>query len=211
MPRKQKKYHYIYKTTNLINGKYYIGMHTTDDLNDGYVGSGKRLWYSIKKYGKENFKCEILEMLPDRSSLKEREKELVNEELLKDNLCMNLVYGGGGWPSNGQAIGGDKFKAAQLYWEKPENKEKLKKRVSDNNKKLWNEGKMVHFKCDWTGRKHNDETKKKIGEANKLKQSGSSNSQFGSQWITNGEQNKKIKMMGIVPTGWKLGRTPKIK
>jgi hypothetical protein len=186
-------------------------MHTTNDLNDGYIGSGKRLWYSIKKYGKENFKCEILEMLPDRSSLKEREKELVNEELLKDDLCMNLVYGGGGWPSNGQAIGGDKFKAAQLYWEKPENKEKLKKRVSDNSRKLWNEGKMINFKYDWTGKKHNDETKKKIGEANKIKQSGSFNSQFGSQWITNGEQNKKIKMMGIVPTGWKLGRTPKIK
>jgi hypothetical protein len=186
-------------------------MHTTNDLNDGYVGSGKQLWYSIKKYGKENFKCEILEMLPDRSSLKKRKKELVNEELLKDNLCMNLVYGGGGWPSNGQAIGGDKFKAAQLYWEKPENKEKLKKRVSDNNKKLWAEGKMIHFKYDWTGRKHKPETIEKIKLSRKGQGMGETNSQFGSQWITNGEQNKKIKMMGIVPSGWKLGRTPKIK
>ena len=96
MAGKQKKYHYIYKTINLINGKYYIGMHSTDNLEDGYIGSGKRLWNSIKIFGKHNFKCEILEMLPDRSSLKERERELVNEDVLKDKMCLNLQPGGGG-------------------------------------------------------------------------------------------------------------------
>jgi hypothetical protein len=78
MRKKQKKYHYIYKTTNLVNGKYYIGMHSTDRLDDGYIGRGKRLWYSIKKYGKENFKCEILKFLENRRELKDIEKELVN-------------------------------------------------------------------------------------------------------------------------------------
>lgn len=96
MARKEKKYHYIYKTTNLVNQKYYIGMHSTDNLEDGYIGSGKRLWNSIKIFGKDNFKCEILEMLPDRSSLKERERELVNENVLKDKMCLNLQPGGGG-------------------------------------------------------------------------------------------------------------------
>ena len=96
MSRKQHDYHYIYKTICLVNNKFYIGMHSTSNLEDGYIGSGKRLWYSIKKYGRENFKMEILEFLPDRSSLKLREKEVVNSDLLKEELCMNLKEGGDG-------------------------------------------------------------------------------------------------------------------
>jgi len=88
MPRKQYKYHYIYKTTNTLNGKFYVGMHSTNNLNDEYIGSGKRLWHSINKHGKENHKCEILEFLSDRQSLKTREAEIVNKELLENKKCM---------------------------------------------------------------------------------------------------------------------------
>jgi hypothetical protein len=96
---RQRKYHFIYKTTNLINNKYYIGMHSTDNLDDGYIGSGSRLWRSIQYYGKENFKVEILEHFNDRLTLKKRERELVNEETIADPLCMNLALGGGyQWP-----------------------------------------------------------------------------------------------------------------
>jgi len=94
MPRVQKKYHFIYKTTCTITNRFYIGMHSTDNVSDGYVGSGKRLWYSISKHGKENHICEILEYLPDRKTLSEREKEIVNLILIKDPLCMNLALGG---------------------------------------------------------------------------------------------------------------------
>ena len=193
MPRRQKKYHYIYKTTNLVNGKYYIGMHSTDNLNDGYIGSGKRLWYSINKYGKENFKCEILEFLPDRVTLKEREKELVNEDVLKDKMCLNIKIGGegGNLGINGEHLGGDKFKAAHLYWETPENKERLKKRVSENSKRLWKEGKFHNFNYDWTGKKHKEETKIKIGVANSINQKGERNSQYGKP--RSEETKKKIK------------------
>lgn len=95
---KQKKYHYIYKTTCKITGKFYVGMHSTDNLEDGYLGSGKILGYSRHKYGDENHIREILEYLPSRDKLKEREKEIVNEELLAQPLNINLKYGGeGGW------------------------------------------------------------------------------------------------------------------
>lgn len=56
-----RKYKFIYKTTNNINGKIYIGQHITDRLNDGYKGSGIVIEQAFKKYGKHNFKMDILE------------------------------------------------------------------------------------------------------------------------------------------------------
>jgi hypothetical protein len=92
----KKQYHFLYKTTNTINGKYYIGMHTTYNLNDGYLGSGYMLRNSIKKYGKENFKLEILEFFQSRDELAKAEKSIVTEELILDEKCMNLKPGGNG-------------------------------------------------------------------------------------------------------------------
>ena len=56
----KKKHYLVYQTTNLLNGKIYIGQHQTDNLNDGYIGSGIELNQDIKKFGKDNFKREIL-------------------------------------------------------------------------------------------------------------------------------------------------------
>lgn len=56
-----RKYKFIYKTTNNINGKIYIGQHITDRLSDGYKGSGIVIEQAFKKYGKHNFKMDILE------------------------------------------------------------------------------------------------------------------------------------------------------
>jgi len=73
-------------------------MHSTDNLNDGYLGSGIRITNEIRKYGAENFDRIILEYLPDRPALKARERTLVNEAMLDDPLCINLKFGGqGGW------------------------------------------------------------------------------------------------------------------
>lgn len=211
MTKKQKKYHYIYKTTNLINKKYYIGMHSTSNMDDGYIGSGKKLWFSIKKYGKENFKCEILEILPDRKSLKKRERELVNEDLLKDKTCLNLRLGGeggGGFFSkehryNFFAAGGKKVRQmfSKIHFDRLKTDEEYREKWRENVRKsgVWS-GKI------WQGRKHKEETKKKIGEINSKKQKGKNNSQFGTRWITNGIENKKIKTQDLIPDGWRLGR-----
>ena len=96
MPRKEKKYHYIYKTTCSLTKRFYFGMHSTDNLDDGYIGSGSELSKSIKKYGKNNHFKEIIGFTNNRSSLSNREKEIIDESMLSNPLCMNLAKGGNG-------------------------------------------------------------------------------------------------------------------
>lgn len=92
----QRNHHYIYKTTCQKTGKWYIGMHSTDDLDDGYLGSGMLLWKSIKKYGKEFHTKEIVHFCETRSDLAALEEILV-AEAKKDPMCMNLANGGIGY------------------------------------------------------------------------------------------------------------------
>jgi hypothetical protein len=94
MAKVEKEYHIIYKTTCLINNKYYIGMHSTDNLEDGYMGSGKALKFSIKRYGKENHRVDILEIVESRELLAEREKAIVTLSKVNNGKCMNLKVGG---------------------------------------------------------------------------------------------------------------------
>lgn len=82
----------IYKTTNLINKKYYIGMHSTKDPNDSYLGSGKKLKAAIKKYGKENFIKEVLFVFKTKKEMIEKEKELV----IVSEMSYNMNEGGHG-------------------------------------------------------------------------------------------------------------------
>jgi group I intron endonuclease len=75
-----KKYNFVYLTTNLINGKQYIGDHSTNNLNDSYLGSGKlTLIPAIKKYGKENFKREILEFFETKEEAFLSQKKYIKQ------------------------------------------------------------------------------------------------------------------------------------
>ena len=217
MPRKQKKYHYLYKTTNLINDKFYVGMHSTDNLNDGYLGSGKRLKYSISKYGVENFKIEYLEFFEDRKTLVEREKNLVNEDFIKNPMCMNLKPGGFGGLNNKEHVkkftlaGGNSTKHKwetdilfQCNW-----KTKYHNMYSNLMKSKLRNGKIKP--PNWTGKKHSEETKSLMSEKAKL-HIGNKNSQFGTCWITNNIDNKKIKKEELetwLKLGWFKGRIKK--
>lgn len=85
----------IYRTTNLLDGKIYIGK----DKNNipSYIGSGIRLLNAIKKYGKDNFKKEILEVCSDEESLNEREIYWIEYYRSYDkSIGYNLTKGGEG-------------------------------------------------------------------------------------------------------------------
>lgn len=88
------KYKYFYKITNNINGCFYYGIHSTNDLDDGYMGSGKRLKKAYKKYGVENFTKEILKYFDTLKELSDYEAEIVNEEMINNPCCYNMSLGG---------------------------------------------------------------------------------------------------------------------
>lgn len=87
-------YYTVYKITNLVNGKVYIGQHRTTRLDDGYMGSGTVLKQSIKKHGKSNFKKEILYVFDNPQDMNDKEKELVHEEFVNNPNTYNLDIGG---------------------------------------------------------------------------------------------------------------------
>lgn len=213
---KVKKFHFIYKTTNLLNGKFYIGMHSTNNIKDGYLGSGTRLRRAIRKYGINNFKLEILEWCKTRDELSEREKEIITENHINDDNCYNLKYGGLG---GGSFINKEhQFKCSQAaglkhsYRMKNDEEycKKFTEKLSESGKRRHQQGELNTFKYDWSGKKHSPETKKLISDSKKGTGAGNLNSQFGTQWITNGDENKKIKKGDIIPNGWKLGKKSKI-
>jgi group I intron endonuclease len=86
----------IYKITNNLNGKIYIGKHQTLDANDSYYGSGKAIVNAIKKHGKENFTKEILFIFQTEEEMNNKEKELITEEFVLREDTYNLGVGGEG-------------------------------------------------------------------------------------------------------------------
>jgi hypothetical protein len=90
-------FHTVYKTTNLVNKQFYIGYHKTTNLSDDYLGSGTRIMNSIQKYGKENFKREILFIFESMEEAFSKEEEVIEIYRNKDPLCMNIRRGGIGY------------------------------------------------------------------------------------------------------------------
>jgi hypothetical protein len=211
MSKKKKKYHIIYKTICKIDERYYIGMHSTYVLNDGYLGSGINLKKSVLKYGKENHTRTILTETNTRIQLQKKEKEIVNSKILKDPLCMNIMPGGrGGFPYKNRPHLFKKFYEAghRAFKERIDSDPILRKRYQEYARLCGIKAKANgNLKVpDWNGRKHTEETKKKIGDASRIHQKGEGNSQYGKMWITNGAQNRKIRKNDEIPPKWRPGR-----
>lgn len=217
-------YYIIYKTTNKINGKYYIGMHKTKNIDDGYLGSGTYFNKALKKYGEDNFEREILEYCNSVKEMQNAEARYITEDVVNDKSSYNLKLGGlGGWDYVNKNLTDFKRKrisklgaiALKEKLKDPEWREKYRQiiaKVNASKEKRIKTSKSLknYYKTypgAWTGRHHEESTKKKIGEANAKHQRGSGNSQYGTCWISNTLIKKSIKikkefLIDYILEGW---------
>lgn len=213
----QPTFYIIYKTTNLVNGKIYIGKHITKDIDDEYLGSGSILRQAISKYGIENFQRHVLHIFNTEEEMNAKERELVTEEFVLQDSNYNLNVGGsGGWSyvnRTGQNIGfsyinehglnnsvGQNLKASNRHKELLETDPEYYAAWKSNHANA-----MASMPGTFTGRNHTEETKAKMSGP-RPHVTGKNNSQFGTRWITNGQQSKKISASVEIPSGWKAGR-----
>jgi hypothetical protein len=218
-------FYYLYEIKNLINGKIYVGVHKTRDMNDGYMGSGKVIRSAIKRYGVENFQKVILETFVDAKSMYAREREVVTEEFLSRDDVYNLRRGGTGGFDYINAVGKN-LNGSQLYvkclthpnWHREISsrggREASSKQI--RNKTGLHNGNFCGFKSKEHELKARFAacspaaiTKKKETMRRNLHQQGKNNSQYGTIWITDGTQNMKIKKSNHIPDGWEKGRHSK--
>ena len=204
----------IYKITNKVNNKIYIGCHKTLDLDDGYMGSGKLIGFAIFKYGKENFTKEYLHIFDNAEEMFDMEATLVNEEFVVDKETYNIMQGGTGgfdYVNANYDRTTTKYKESCSRGGKKSLELHGDRIASLGGKASWEAKKnnpdlnMAHF----AGKKHTAETKRKIGEANSKHQTGNKNSQYGKMWITNGIESKTILKTDSIPEGFRKGRVIK--
>ena len=211
--KENKKYHFTYRTTNLINNRYYLGMHSTNRTDDGYLGSGKRLYYELNKYGRDNFKFKILKQFNSREELVQAEINLITEQDLKNPNCLNCKPGGQGGLSSEEHR--RKFlegaKSTQFSHSKnPSHSAEKKKRSSEKMLQMWSEGKIpIRRGCFLQGEKHRPETIEKM--KGHTRQQGEKNSQYGKRWIYREDLQKSkaihsSELEKYISLGWSLGR-----
>jgi len=155
-------YYYFYKITNNINGKYYYGVHSTTNINDGYMGSGKHLGNAINKYGESNFTKTIMRYFVDKSDMYSYEKLIVNKDMINDPMCYNLKCGGiGGMQGYHHSEETRKKISDHCGAKRPEVKAKISEASKNMSKEIREKIRQSNI-----GRKRSKETCEKISKAN---------------------------------------------
>lgn len=159
---KEKLHNFVYLSTNKINGKKYVGDHSTNNLGDGYFGSGKYFLRALKEYGKENFEIKILEFFSSKEEAFNAQERYIKEH--------NTLFPDG---YNLDSKGGFHY---QILSENTKNKMKIPKTL-EHKKKLkdaWIERRKRKISKETRdknrkshlGKKQSQECKDKIGKAN---------------------------------------------
>lgn len=215
------KFYGIYKITNLLNGKMYIGQHITDNLDDGYMGSGRIIKEAVKKHGAENFRKEWVMFCEDADELNYWESVFVDETWVERADTYNLTTGGkqnnvmsaqtrakmseshkGKSPANkGQKWNSeqckrhsDRMKGHSQNW-KPGERDKASKRMRDYNlsHEPWNKGK-THIYSDETLLQMSESAKCRFSDKTKHPQYGKPHTQQTKAKIS---QTQSVRQTGL--------------
>jgi len=164
---KKWKYNYVYIITNLLNGQQYVGDHSTNNLDDGYLGGGILITRARKKYGRENFKKEILEFFETKQEAFDAQKGWINEYNTVRPNGYNISPAGGtqchGGYSNEirEKISGSVKKKIR---ENPD----YRRKISEANLGKKQSSEAIEKRVSkFRGIPRSGETKKKIGNANR--------------------------------------------
>ena len=152
-------FHYVYEITNNINGRKYIGKHSTNDMNDGYMGSGIAIKQAIKKYGSKNFSKKIIKSFETSEEAFKFEKEIIEQlDCVNNYKYYNMSDGGIG--GVGTLSGKTELEKVEIY---NRMKNTLKGKMAGEKNPMY--GKVSAMK----GKKHTKEAREKMSKALKGK------------------------------------------
>lgn len=171
-----KKHHFIYETRCKKTGKFYRGKHSTDDLDDGYIGSGVWITRGQRKNGRDQYERTILEFCSEEN-LSDREIALI-AEVYDDPNCMNLTEGGIGGPGlnseqakslwENQDYREMQSQNLKTLWQNQEYRDARSKKVTQQVADRWKDPEYhARVVAKLKGRKCSDETKAKMSAARK--------------------------------------------
>lgn len=195
-------YGYVYKTTNLINGKIYVGQHKKTYFDTNYLGSGYSLAKAINKYGKENFKCEIIKFCKSKAELDSEEIKYIK---LFDSCTPEKGYNissGGQGGDHGPLVN---KKISEKLKGRPKS-EAQKKLLSERNRGKKNSPEARRKISEKNkGKVISEVTRQKISKANKGKKRSKPGANKGKIMITNGVYTTHISPLNPIPPGWSKG------
>lgn len=182
-----KTYYTVYRTNNLVNGKFYIGVHKTRDPYDSYLGSGDKIVAAIRKYKRRNFEKKIIAIFSNRENAYSLEKALVTEKEVRSQNCYNVCLGG---------MGGNLPGIPQDFWT-PEKRKIAAEKRKGTMKIRYPDG---FNQQEWS-------------ESRRLRQSLLTKAQIkkmgtppqGKIWITNWVTSKIWSKEEPIPDGWERG------
>lgn len=184
--------YYVYRVTNVTNGKYYLGKHAAEQFDVSYLGSGKLIKQAVKKYGKNNF---IVEMIKDFNieTMAYEYERLIVSEVLGDRNCYNLVDGGKGFSAKSAKDASNKSHDAGWYGFKSMSKDMLQRIAK-------------------SGGINGSQACKRLGAGMyamtpEQRSVWSTENNKDRQWVTNGSIDLRIKLTEDMPNGYYIGRS----